>query len=232
MRILVLNGAATREDGQSLVALLEQDANHLIHLKAEQFFPAKGAAEHFAVGLQTMLNQCAWHAKDIEVVVCVTGPGSFTGLRASLALAQGIALGTQCRIAGVNLGDIFLPLLQQAYPQHVPLCLFQARHNRLFCLTSHKAKGVGIDQLEEPVTPTIIAGDGILLLKERQISFDHMFFSEWVYPTAVQIAQAGLQKLSSAAGEEEPLAALLPLYIDPPEAKLPAGGLRPAPVSE
>jgi hypothetical protein len=45
-------------------------------------------------------------------------------------------------------------------------------------------------------------------------------------PDAVAVAHVGALRL---AGTLPPLAAQ-PLYIDPPEAKLPAGGLRPAPV--
>jgi hypothetical protein len=44
-------------------------------------------------------------------------------------------------------------------------------------------------------------------------------------PDAVAVARVGARRL---AGVLPPLAAQ-PLYVDPPEAKLPAGGLRPPP---
>jgi len=46
-------------------------------------------------------------------------------------------------------------------------------------------------------------------------------------PTPRHVAMAGARRL---AGELPPLAAQ-PLYVDPPEARLPRGGLRPAPVA-
>ncbi|MDR3641494.1 MAG: tRNA (adenosine(37)-N6)-threonylcarbamoyltransferase complex dimerization subunit type 1 TsaB [Humidesulfovibrio sp.] len=72
-------------------------------LLASQEWTVPGQAMRFlAPGIGHMLDALGAKAQDIRAIVCVHGPGSFTGLRMSLALAEGLAAGTGARLAGVG----------------------------------------------------------------------------------------------------------------------------------
>ena len=52
-----------------------------------------------------VLAEAGLRAADLDAVAAVVGPGGFTGLRAALALAQGIALGAGLPVIGVTTGE-------------------------------------------------------------------------------------------------------------------------------
>jgi tRNA threonylcarbamoyladenosine biosynthesis protein TsaB len=58
--------------------------------------------ERLAPLVQGLLQAQAWPADSLSVIAAGRGPGSFTGLRSSLALGQGLALGTGAQLIGVN----------------------------------------------------------------------------------------------------------------------------------
>lgn len=63
-----------------------------VALLASQEWHVPGQAARFlAPGIRNMLDALGLAASDISRIACDTGPGSFTGLRMALALAQGMA---------------------------------------------------------------------------------------------------------------------------------------------
>ena len=52
-----------------------------------------------------VLEEAGLRATDLDAVAAVVGPGGFTGLRAALALAHGIALGAGLPVIGVTTGE-------------------------------------------------------------------------------------------------------------------------------
>jgi tRNA threonylcarbamoyl adenosine modification protein YeaZ len=62
-----------------------------------------GSAVRFlAPGIRQMLDGLGLNARDVRRIACVNGPGSFTGLRMSLALAQGLSAASGAGLAGLN----------------------------------------------------------------------------------------------------------------------------------
>lgn len=53
-----------------------------------------GQAERLAPLIESALERCSLGAKDLDLVVCASGPGSFTGLRIALATAKGLCAGS------------------------------------------------------------------------------------------------------------------------------------------
>jgi tRNA threonylcarbamoyl adenosine modification protein YeaZ len=160
-----------------------------------------------------------------DLVAVVVGPGSFTGLRAGIALAQGVALGGTVPIVGVTVAEA----LAEALPLRAGRVLWvamESRRGRIFLDRGGDLAAFALDALPDARGPVAVAGDAAnpvaAWLAAR--GADVMLTSAR-RPTPAHVARVGLHR---AAGGLRPLAAV-PLYVDPPEAKLPAGGLRAAP---
>jgi tRNA threonylcarbamoyl adenosine modification protein YeaZ len=173
--------------------------------------------------LPALLEQAA-QAHGITHIAVGTGPGSFTGLRTSISLAQGFAAGSDIPLWGVPADAAYAI----AFPQlHRPLwVVIRARKGRLFILRDGQAEGFADEDIPRPTTPIALAGDAapeaaarlaargadVLLTNARSVD------PAWIARAAQSRLAAGLPPLPAQ-----------PAYIDPPEAKLPSGGLRPAP---
>ncbi len=70
---------------------------------AQAFAEAKQRqTEQLAPLVQGLLQRAGWEASSLGALAAGRGPGSFTGLRSSLALGQGLALGSAARLIGVD----------------------------------------------------------------------------------------------------------------------------------
>ena len=209
-RVVVLNGAAAGENASGLVAALEDG-----HIVAERRMVGRGAAERLAIFVNEVLDEAGWGDKP-DAIVAVVGPGSFTGLRASLALAQGLAMGYGVRGLGVTAGDAqrAMPGLSRA------MCVSVARRNRCFVDDGiHPVRASAPADIVVPPSVPAVTGDALAWLSGAQTGGARRVAYE--EPTAEAIWKA------ACAGPVQPLE---PIYVDPPEAKLPQQGLRPAPV--
>jgi tRNA threonylcarbamoyl adenosine modification protein YeaZ len=173
--------------------------------------------------LPVLLAQAA-AAHRIDEVAVTIGPGSFTGLRTALALAQGFAAAASLPLLGVTVAEAYAV----AFPTlHRPLWVtIRARAGRIFLLRDGGAEAYNDADIPRVRNPVALAGDAanevaarlaaagadVLLTNARRLE------PAWVAQAACARRAAGL-----------PARAALPLYVDPPEAKLPAAGLRPQP---
>lgn len=76
-------------------------------LSAKQWTVPGQSIRFLTPGLKAMLDEFDVGVEAIEKIACVNGPGSFTGLRLTLAAAEGIAAANNLPMAGVD----YLPLL-------------------------------------------------------------------------------------------------------------------------
>lgn len=95
MRTLALEFSSSRRS----VALL--DEGRVLCCAADGNEPAAGPVSM----MSGLLAQAGWDAKAVECVVVGLGPGSYTGIRVAIALAQGIELGLGVRLLGVSSVD-------------------------------------------------------------------------------------------------------------------------------
>lgn len=79
------------------VALSEGD--HLLF--AEDLSRGSASAE-IVSAVRRLLLQAGWRLQDLHAVGVVTGPGSFTGIRAGVAAAKGLCEATGLRLAAVS----------------------------------------------------------------------------------------------------------------------------------
>lgn len=103
MRILAIEGALARcsaavLDGGTVLAMLAEDA-------------ARGHPSLLPRFAAAALDRAGLPAGALDAVAVGVGPGGFTGLRAAIALAEGIARGAGRPLIGVTTGEALLAAL-------------------------------------------------------------------------------------------------------------------------
>ena len=227
MRILALDAALA----QCAAAVVMDEA-----MVASQLAGADTAGRGQAALLPGMaaavLAEAGITAAQLDLVAVTVGPGSFTGIRAGLAVAHGIALAANIPVVGVTIGEA----LAEALPDlggRTLWCATDSRRGRVFLeraigVPGSEIEAFALDALPAPVGPLAIAGDGAIqvasILAARGAD---VMLSDARLPQIQHVALAAAKRWRG----ELPARLPLPVYVDPPEAKLPAGGLRPAPKS-
>ncbi len=213
MRLLALDAALA----ECSAALLEGDTS----LEATRGGESRAAAATMPPMVAALL---ARHGAHLDAVAVTVGPGSFTGLRASLAFAHGVALGAGIPVVGVTVAEALLGLAPDAT---IWVALDARRAGRVFLSCGDAAMAVAsLDALPTPPGPVCVVGDAahlVVAALRRAGASATAAGGELVDPAAV--GRVALRRLH---GEASPCAAQ-PLYIDPPEAR-PYGARRPAPV--
>ena len=187
----------------------------------------RGQAAALAPMVASVLAEAAVAATDLDAVAVTVGPGSFTGLRAALALAHGIALAAGRPVVGVSVAEA----LAQAVPNigaRAHWCAIDSRRGRIFLDTGGGPRPFPLDTLPPASGPVAVTGDAAIAVAARLAARGtDVWLTDARLPRATDVARVAARRL---AGLMPPLPAQ-PLYIDPPEARLPAGGLRPAPTA-
>jgi tRNA A37 threonylcarbamoyladenosine modification protein TsaB len=174
----------------------------------------RGSSAVLPAMARQVLDEAGVAAQALSGIAVTVGPGSFTGVRAALALAHGMALGAGVPVWGVTVGAALRAQLRGVRPLWAAV---DNKRGRVFLDDGMGAAAVGLDALPAPDGPVAIAGDAAIAVVSRLAArgFD------------VQLLLVGGPSPVGIAGAAR--AAALPLYVDPVEARPgPAG--RPAPL--
>ncbi len=178
-----------------------------------------------------VLAEAGLRAADLDAVSAVVGPGGFTGLRAALALAQGIALGAKLPVIGVSTGEALAAALPPE--QRAGRAVWAALDNRRGRVVLERfAPGAAspaappevfsADELP-PVAAgarVAVAGDAAEAVAERLAARGaDALLSSARLPDAAAAARVAALRLS---GRLPPLPAR-PLYAEPPAVRRPPG---------
>jgi tRNA threonylcarbamoyl adenosine modification protein YeaZ len=162
----------------------------------------------------------------LDLVAACVGPGSFTGLRAGLSVATGLALALGIEVVGVTAAEALRAAIHA--PGRQVWIAIEARQDRIFLDTGDGPHGYATDALPDPAGPVAIAGNAAKFVAAALAARNaNVMLTNLREPAAAVIAAVAERR---AAGDIPPIPSL-PLYVDAPEAKLPAGGLRPAPAA-
>jgi tRNA threonylcarbamoyl adenosine modification protein YeaZ len=189
---------------------------------------ADGAREQAALpGLtRVVLADAAVVVSDLDAVAVTVGPGSFTGLRGALALAHGLALAVGRPVVGVTVAEALAEACAAELDGRALWTAIDTRRGRVFLDVGGTWRAVGLDALPSSSGRLAVAGDAAIAVAARLAARGgDVMLTGARLPLARTVALAAARRL---AGSLPPLAAQ-PLYVDPPEARLPAGGLRPPP---
>ena len=205
------------------------------------------ASDTHSATLMPAVDECLKTAgveiKDIDLFVTVIGPGSFTGLRIGLATVKGFAAVERRPVAAV--GSLEMIASDTGFDGAGVVPLIDARRGEVYT-AMYDVSGERPSEILSPFAsaPGLLAAsiaatgiDGDILVcgsglnsyrAELKESFpDGTIFggSDWRLPSASLAARMALER---DAVPYERLSALEPLYIRPPDAKLPSTAkLRP-----
>ena len=216
MRVLVLDAAGTG----ALAAVIADG-----RLLAERrLTAAQGVPATLPLLAQEALTDAGLAVRHLDLIAAVVGPGSFTGIRAALAFAHGLALASGVALVGVTVGEALAT--GRAEPSRALWVASDSRRDRVFLERGGKAEVAALDALPLPSGPVAVAGALAVAVASRLAARGadvQLLPARWA--DAVGIAAAAVAR---TRGTLPPLPAQ-PLYIDPPEARA-ASGQRPTPV--
>lgn len=185
----------------------------------------QGHAALLPVMTKDVLGEAALAATSLDLIVATVGPGSFTGIRAGLALAHGIALAAGAPIVGVTVGEALGDSLPHLGERSLWVAI-DSRRGRIFLERDETVAAISLEALPAPEGKVAIAGDAAGAVAARLAARDiDVMLTDARLPIPRHIAFTGERRFR---GMLRPLPAQ-PLYVDPPAARLPAGGLRPPP---
>ncbi|MBR0644079.1 tRNA (adenosine(37)-N6)-threonylcarbamoyltransferase complex dimerization subunit type 1 TsaB [Plastoroseomonas hellenica] len=220
MIILALDGALARcsaavlADG-AVLAEAREDA-------------ARGQAALLPPMVDAVLARAGVAAPALSAVAVGVGPGGFTGLRAALALAEGIALGAGLPLIGVTTGEA----LAAAIPAERRLgrALWSVVDNRRGRVVLERfAPGAMVPDgppeafeeaaLPAPPGPVVIAGDAAAAVAARLAAQERdVLLSDARLPEAAALARVAAARLAGALPPRD----AVPLYVEPPAVRAPA----------
>jgi tRNA threonylcarbamoyl adenosine modification protein YeaZ len=183
--------------------------------------------EHgLAAALPVLAEGLLRRAGTVQLVAVCVGPGSFTGLRAGISVAMGIGLALGVPVVGVTVSEAFQAARLNLDGRRLWVAI-AARRGRVFIDTGDGPGGYPADALPVPAGRIALAGNaanavaGALAAKGLDV-----MLTDARLPRADWVARMGAERFF---GQIPPLPPL-PMYVDAPEARLPAAGLRAAPV--
>jgi tRNA threonylcarbamoyladenosine biosynthesis protein TsaB len=215
MRILALDSAVSRCSA-TIVAHAEVICGFQQDLE-------RGHASVLALMARDCLRDAGLSAADMDLIAVTVGPGSFTGIRGGIALAQGIAVSAHRPIIGVTVGEALADSLPHLGGRLL-WCAIPSRRGRIFLETADAVLSLAVENLPNPGQPIAIAGSAAPEVAARLAARAvDVMLTDARLPTGRHIAAVAERRFRGAI---PPLAAE-PLYVDAPEAKRPATTARP-----
>lgn len=185
--------------------------------------------------VESLLTITGHRVCDVELFVCTTGPGSFTGVRIGAATIKGLAFGQNKPCVGVStlesLAHNGIPLegllcpVMNARRQQVYNALFESKGQALTRLCPDRA--LAISELGQELQTTYPQGPVYLMGDGAQITYDalsgllgdrlKLLPERLIHQSGYNTALCGLQKYRE--GDRTTDLALSPVYLRPSQAE-------------
>lgn len=188
------------------------------------------AAEQLVLNIDTLMRQAGWAYESLALIGVNIGPGSFTGIRIGMAAAKGLAMAHRTPCIGVNTHELLLAQRRTAVASvdgRPWLIATDARRGQLyvqrFAADFTPMGDILLLTLREVQAlmgsaPHSIGGNAQALL--RPLLGDAHHYLPVATPQATALAQL-LNVRYSSGGLPTASENMEPLYIRPPDAKLP-----------
>ena len=127
----------------------------------------------------TLLDTCGMDKRDLELISCVTGPGSFTGLRIGASVAKGLAFALNLQIVPISALDALAYNALQNSGLTVPIMdarrgqVYTAIYDKDFeCVLQPTVCEIG-EVLDRIQSPAVFLGDGVEVYKDAILTAGH-----------------------------------------------------------
>jgi tRNA threonylcarbamoyladenosine biosynthesis protein TsaB len=188
----------------------------------------RGQAAALAPMAQAVLSAAGLSARGLSGIAVTVGPGSFTGLRAALALAHGIGLAAGVAVVGVTLAEAFAQALEGALAGRALWVAIDGRQGRVLLDRGAGMVATPLDALPPCGGSVAVAGDAAIAVFARLAARgEDALLTDARRPDPLAVGMVGLRRLR---GDISPRAAQ-PLYVEAPAVTPSPGGLRPAPAA-
>jgi tRNA threonylcarbamoyladenosine biosynthesis protein TsaB len=181
----------------------------------------RGQAAILPALVTEVLAESGIAATGLDLIAVTVGPGSFTGIRGAVALAQGLALGAGIQAVGVMNREAIAEALPGQLPDWGGRTLWVAtpsRRGHVFLEQADRVDSMALTQLPGPDQPVAIAGMAAMEVACRLAArgFDVML-TDMRRPAGRHVAAVAARR----ARAEIPACPAEPLYIDPPAVRAP-----------
>jgi tRNA threonylcarbamoyladenosine biosynthesis protein TsaB len=189
----------------------------------------RGHGERLLPLLREVLDLAAWSWRDVELIVVTEGPGNFTGLRAGIAVARGLALALGCPAMGIGTLELAAEAAASAEPgNRLPIqVVLDARRGEAYTqrfawdlapLTDPMLAPLVLAAADRP-GPCLLVGDGATGLPVEAGHDDRVIEMGL---DARYLARAAWRRLAGGA-VAGPGTLLRPVYLRQPDARIGAG---------
>lgn len=216
---------------QACSAALARSEDGEVKVLAEAFEPMQtGQAERLPAMVEELFEKCELSPKTVERVAVANGPGSFTGVRIAIALARAVQLATGADIVTCSSLELIargLPAKAMQSDCAKLLVAMDARRNQVY------AQWFSYDAGPNPMSPPELISVADLAESCGQSAFavagtgaravvDAMQESLGAYVASVNPLPNAKDLIALAATEVPITTPLEPVYLRPPDAKLPS----------
>jgi tRNA threonylcarbamoyladenosine biosynthesis protein TsaB len=183
-------------------------------------------AKRIVVALDEATGELGWRLADIQLIVVVTGPGSFTGLRVGVTAAKIIAWACGAKLVGVCGFEIVAQQTAVALAAHVPAIqiAFDAGRGEVYAATATRGDGtagwrigprslLSSDAWLASLPPeSTLSGPAMVAVVDRFAVRGHRVApSQAFFPSALSAAPIGVAR--AAANDFDDPASLIPSYL-------------------
>ncbi len=167
-----------------------------------------GAATRAITLIEAALAQAGWQRETLECIAVGLGPGSYTGIRAAIALAQGWQLATGLRLLGLSSVEALVAQAQALGLEGRLYTVIDAQRNE-FYLATHDLGPQGTQEVR-PLRLATLAE--VQQLRDGQIVGPEV--TRWfprgrlLHPEAGALARLAAGRRDFVSGEE-----LTPIYL-------------------
>ena len=197
---------------------------------------SRGQAEALVPMINTTLEEAAVTANDLNLLAVTVGPGAFTGLRIGLATARGIALAANVPCLGLTTTEVIAHAVNtDMWQQGTLLVSIDSKRTDIYV----QAFQLGLAPLKKPIAidpaalgdwlkdvprPIHVVGDAKQKATSALIRSGHepITIEKHDAPDGSVMAELASQRWTCGDILEAPV----PLYLRPPDAKLPRDGGR------
>lgn len=183
-----------------------------------------GSIARLAQLVRSVLQEAGLEQGDLDAVAACVGPGSFTGIRAGLALAHGIGLAARVPVIGVSVGEALAAAMAPSPGRPLWVVIESRRAGAVYLERGGEAASFAPEMLPLPAGPIALAGDAAAriqpTLARRGADVE---LARIAVPDAAAVGRAALARSEGRLGPRD----AMPLYVDPPAARVPAPCRRP-----